>query len=184
MKLLAIMLVGVLFLSGCGLIPGFNVQDVRDQTNALALELEGINTDMTAIIGELKRVTEAIKTAQAEGNAELLASLIEEGQALALLYEQRKGVADKLVGAYRLSADELKKAESTADYMEAILAMLLGTGLGFLGMKMPVARRDDALRTTASNVERLMPEEMFSEFKALQRSTLTAAAASVLKRQL
>ena len=187
--ILAFSLTIALFIgTGCSaLFPGFDIGDVQRQTDAIALELKGVNGDMEAILAELKRVTEGIKAAQKEGSAELLAALIEEGQALALLYEERKGVADKLIGAYRLSAAELKDAKTSADYMEWILGSLLGLAGGLIGMGVPSRRKSEALSITASNVKAIFGDGdpvSWEKFKRLQDTNLSVAAKSMLRKHL
>jgi len=184
--MVATIALGALLVSGCGLIPGFSTADAQAIAEKREAELQSTIDRVNELEAAMVEAREAYEAAQRSGDEK---AILEAGQVLIArigAMELGKDDLNNARSAAQSALQDLKDANSTADYLEFFLGSLGGIlgafGIGVPGVRRMTASRDEALAVTAANVKSVMGDKDMELFKARQRELLSREAKSALDR--
>ena len=169
--------------SGC-ILPGFNVAEA----NAIAAKQQEQLGETAAKVKQLEQAViearDAYEEAQRSGDAE---AIFAAGQVLfAKVREMELGQEDldRVKKAAETAMQDLRDAESAADYLEFFSGTALGL-LGMFGLSTPGRNRSTgALSKTAAHAKAVFgdDEDKWNEFLNLQAKGLSTGEANVLNK--
>lgn len=185
--LLALITFAAFFASGCSLL-GYDSGEAERIAQKRQDELQASYDRVKEIDAAVADLREKYEQAELAGDTE---AILKFGRELALKLKELDLSKDDLAdaeNAFNGAVEDWENAQKTGNYLEFFVGSILGIfGLGVPGgfaAKKMVGNRNDALRTTAANVEASFSDnpERLTAFKQRQSAALTTSAAKVLNK--